>query len=443
MLPKVIDLFSGCGGLALGFEKAGFDIVAGIEIIPEACKTISYNLSWRYGKEETHICGDIAEIEGNIFKDRIGDEGCIIIGGPPCQAYSMAGRGKLRSLGEDRVNTKDARGYLYQDFLRFVFEMSPRAVVMENVPESTNYGGINIPEIVCEELSQGGYKVYWTILNSADFGVPQVRERVFVIGIKENENKEILLPQPTNRNDSDEMTQHQKRFEGYKQYIYFRVPKDSGNANVPWITIGDAFSDLPEVFPSTESKYKLVSLNIEYPYKTDAKNEFQKLMRTWYGKENYGVTANSFRKNTRDFPIFSRMKQGDNYIAASKIADEMFTEEAKVYGYEKDSDEYFKLYNKMVPKYDRDKFESKWKRLDSSKPSHTLVAHLQKDTYSHIHPWEPRGITVREAARIQSFPDDFFFDCSMGDAYKQIGNAVPPLLSLGVAKTIYGAFKEE
>lgn len=443
MLPKAIDLFSGCGGLALGFEKAGFDIVAGIELMPEACKTISYNLSWRYGKEETHICGDITEIEGDIFKDRIGREGCIIIGGPPCQAYSMAGRGKLRSLGEDRINTKDSRGYLYQDFLRFVFGMDARAVIMENVPESTNFGGMNIPEIVCKELIEKGYNAFWTILNSADFGVPQVRERVFIIAIKEDEKKEILLPIPTNKNNGDEQTQHQKRFEGYKQYAYFKTPFDGDEASMPWTTIGEAFSDLPAIFPTADSKYKLVSLNIEYPYKSEANNEFQKIMRTWYGKENYGVTANAFRKNTRDFPIFSRMKQGDNYIAASKIADELFAEEVNVFGYEKDSKEYLRLYSKLVPQYDRDKFENKWKRLDETKLSHTLVAHLEKDTYSHIHPWEPRGITVREAARIQSFPDDFFFDCSMGDAYKQIGNAVPPLLSLGVAKTVFSTFKED
>lgn len=443
MLPKVIDLFSGCGGMALGFEKAGFDIVAGIELMPEACKTISYNLAWRYGKEGTHICGDITEIAGDIFKERIGDEGCIIIGGPPCQAYSMAGRGKLRSLGEDRINTKDLRGFLYQDFLRFVFAMDARAVVMENVPESTNFGGLNIPEIVCKELSEKGYNAFWTILNSADFGVPQVRERVFVIAIKENEIKEVFLPIPTNKNNGYELTQHQKRFEGYKQYTYFKSPVDGNEASLPWTTIVEAFSDLPVIFPTADSRYKLVSLNIEYPYKSKANNEFQKIMRTWYGKENHGVTANAFRKNTRDFPIFSRMKQGDNYIAASKIADELFSKEAKVFGYEKNSEEYIKLYNKMVPQYDREKFENKWRRLDETKLSHTLVAHLAKDTYSHIHPWEPRGITVREAARIQSFPDDFFFNCSMGDAYKQIGNAVPPLLSLGVAKTVFSAFRED
>ena len=127
--------------------------------MPEACKTISYNLSWRYGKSETHICGDITEIDADVFKNRFGEEGCIVIGGPPCQAYSMAGRGKLRSLGEDRVNVKDARGYLYQDFLRFAVELNARAVIMENVPESTNFGGKNIPEIV-KKLVTCNVKIY-------------------------------------------------------------------------------------------------------------------------------------------------------------------------------------------------------------------------------------------------------------------------------------------
>lgn len=442
MLPKVIDLFSGCGGLALGFEKAGFDIVAGIELMPEACETISYNLSWRYGKKENHICGDITEIDGSIFKDRVGEEGCIIIGGPPCQAYSKAGRGKLRSLGEDRINTKDARGYLFQDFIRFVLAMDAKAVVMENVPESINFGDMNIPEIVCEQLTESGYKAYWTILNAADYGVPQIRERVFVLAIKESEKKEIHLPQPTNRNKIDILTQYQRRFESFNEFTYFRKPNSAQGVQKMWVTIGQAFSDLPIIFPTSETKYRSVALNVMYPYKEKAQNEFQHQMRGWYGKELFGVSANAFRKNMRDFPIFERMKQGDNYIDASKIADKLFSEEVRIFGYEKDSEEYKRLRNKMIPKNNREQFEGKWKRLSEDKPSHTLVAHLEKDTYSHIHPWEPRGITVREAARIQSFPDDFFFHCTMGNAFKQIGNAVPPLLALGVAKTVYNTFLE-
>lgn len=442
MLPKVIDLFSGCGGLALGFEKAGFDIVAGIELMPEACKTISYNLDFRYGKERTHICGDITEIEASIFKDKFGDEGCIVIGGPPCQAYSMAGRGKLRSLGDDRINTNDARGYLYQDFLRFVYDLDAAGVVMENVPESTNYGEKNIPEIVCSSLEEHGYVPCWTILNSADYGVPQLRERVIIFAIKKTLNQEIKLPDPTHKCKDEYRTRYQKRFDTFLKYKYFKSPKESEKAEYSWVTVGDAFSDLPVLFSTSESKYRAVKLNDEMDYRSEPMNQFQKTMRTWYGSDSFGSSANAFRNNKRDFAIFERMKQGDNYTVASAIADELFEKEAKIFGYKKGTDEYNKLYKKMVPVYDRDKFENKWKRLEEDKPSHTLVAHLSKDTYSHIHPTEPRGISVREAARIQSFPDDFFFDCSMGDAYKQIGNAVPPLLAYAVAKSMSDAFKE-
>lgn len=442
MLPKIIDLFSGCGGLTLGFEKAGFDIVAGIELMPEACKTISYNLDYRYGKNQTHICGDITEIDADVFKERFGEEGCIVIGGPPCQAYSLAGRAKLRSLGDDRVNTNDARGYLYQDFLRFVYDLDAKAVVMENVPESTNFGDMNIPEIVCESLEKHGYIAYWTILNSADYGVPQLRERVIVFGIKESEAGRIQLPIPTHKCATDYQTQYQKRFENIDKNEHFRIPNSADAAKKTWVTVGEAFSDLPVLFPTSDSKYRAVKLNEEMDYLSEPQNDFQKEMRLWYGSESFASSANAFRNNKRDFCIFERMKQGDNFTEAAKIADEIFEKEAKMFNYVPGSENYLKLKRKMVPVYDRDKFENKWKKLEENKPSHTLVAHLSKDTYSHIHPIEPRGISVREAARLQSFPDDFFFDCSMGDAYKQIGNAVPPLLSFAVAKSVLRAFEE-
>ncbi len=442
MLPKVIDLFSGCGGLTLGFEKAGFDIVAGVELMPEACKTISYNLDYRYGREQTHICGDITEIDAEAFKDTFGEEGCIVIGGPPCQAYSLAGRAKLKSLGSDRVNTNDARGYLYQDFLRFVYDLDAKAVVMENVPESTNFGDMNIPEIVCHSLENHGYVAYWTILNAADYGVPQLRERVIVFAIKETEVGRIKLPIPTHKCATDYQTQYQKRFDNIDKNEHFRMPNNSDQAEKTWVTVGEAFSDLPILFPTADSKYRNVKLNEEMDYLSEPQNDFQIEMRTWYGNDSFASSANAFRNNKRDFGIFEKMKQGDNFTAASKIADQLFEKEAKMFNYEYGSENYIKLKKKMVPVYDRDKFENKWKRLEENRPSHTLVAHLSKDTYSHIHPTEPRGISVREAARLQSFPDDFFFDCSMGDAYKQIGNAVPPLLSYAVAKSVYCTFEE-
>ena len=287
MLPKIIDLFSGCGGLALGFEKAGFEIVAGVELMPEACQTISYNLDYRYGKEQTHICGDITEIEADIFKSSFGEEGCIVIGGPPCQAYSLAGRAKLRSLGDHRVNTKDARGYLYQDFLRFVYDLDAKAVVMENVPEAVNFGEMNIPEIVCESLEENGYVAYWTILNSADYGVPQLRERIFVFAIKASENVDLDLPTPTHRCVDDYQTPYQKRLESFKKHKHFKIPKENSDEMKPWNTVGEALSDLPVLFPTSKSKYRAVKLNEEMEYRIDPENEYQELMRNWYGRESF------------------------------------------------------------------------------------------------------------------------------------------------------------
>jgi len=442
MLPKVIDLFSGCGGLALGFEKAGFNISAGIELMPEAYKTISYNLDYRYGRSETHICGDITQTDADIFKNRFGKEGCIVIGGPPCQAYSLAGRAKLRSLGENRINVKDSRGYLFQDFLRFVYDLDAKAVVMENVPEATDFGNMNIPEIVSESLEKNGYNVFWTVLNAANYGVPQLRERIFLLGIKKTECKEIQIPIPTHRSAYNYQTPYQKKIKAFAKYPHFREPKMADSNSRPWVTVGDAFSDLPVLFSSSGSKYHFAKLNEELNYKSTPQNEFQKTMRDWYGDLSVSISANAFRNNKRDYAIFEKMKQGDDYIAASRIADTLFEKEAKLFNYEPGSDQYNALRKKMVPVYDRTKFERKWQRLEESKPSHTIVAHLCKDTYSHIHPVEPRGISVREAARLQSFPDDFYFDCSMGDAYKQIGNAVPPLLAYAVAKSVFNAFEE-
>ena len=154
------------------------------------------------------------------------------------------------------------------------------------------------------------------------------------------------------------------------------------------------------------------------------------------------VTGNVFRNNKRDFPIFAKMKQGDNYVDASKIADGLFENKAAKLSLCSGTKEYDVLKKSMVPIYDRESFQDKWRRLEENRPSHTVVAHLSMDTYSHIHPWEHRGISVREAARLQSFPDSFFFGCSMGDSFKLIGNAVPPLLSYGVAKAVSNSFNQ-
>ncbi|MDU3521745.1 MAG: DNA cytosine methyltransferase [Clostridium saudiense] len=443
-LPEVIDLFSGCGGLALGFQKSGFKITHGIEIVPEAVNTVSYNIDWRFGKKTSHIVGDITKIDHSIFANKIGKEGCIVIGGPPCQAYSKAGKGKLRSLGEHRINTNDSRGYLYEDFLRFAINLNARAIVMENVPESINYGGKNIPQLVCEILEKEGYESIWTILNAADYGVPQIRERVFMIAVKKDENLKYSLPIATHRSKANTKTINELRFKNMIQYNNFRIPNKKISGWRRWVTVGEAIGDLPRLFRDSKSKYNLYKLNVELDYYSEPQNKYQKIMRKWYGNDLNGVTGNAFRNTKRDFRIFEEMKEGDNYYNASLIADRIFYEAIKFEGINKESNalRYNQLYKEIVPPYNRENFIGKWKKLKMDEPSHTLVAHLSQDTYSHIHPFEPRGISVREAARLQSFPDDFFFQCSMGEAFRQIGNAVPPLLAKGVADSIKIMFKK-
>ncbi|KMJ57335.1 modification methylase [Bacillus sp. LL01] len=439
-LPVIIDLFSGCGGLGFGFKSAGFEIAHGMDIWDSASRTASFNLYSAFGEEGKHDCGDITQLNPEVFSTSIGEKGCIVIGGPPCQAYSQIGKAKLRSLGG--AHTSDSRGYLFKDFIRIGLELDARAIVMENVPEAVNYGGLNVPQFVCDTLEEKGYHAKWTILNAADYGVPQVRERVFVIAVKKSEADGIVLPFPTHKSPDNRLTPGQSRFKNFEQFPNFIYPNETSCDLPKWVTVEDALSDLPSLFPSYKSKYVLYEPLNYKPYETEIQNDYQQLMRTWNGYELKNVTNLGFRKTIRDFPIFDRMKPGDDYRAASIIAERLLEEACRALAINSNSDSeaYEKLRKSIVPPYDREKFFSKWKKLDPLKPSHTLVAHLSVDTYSHLHPCEPRGISVREAARLQSFPDAFKFQCPMSDAFKQIGNAVPPLLSKAIAEALSNVF---
>lgn len=443
MLPEVIDLFSGCGGLALGFQKAGFHIAGGVDIVKEAVETASYNLHWRFGEESAHICGDLTKMSAPDICDGQAKGGYIVIGGPPCQAYSTPGKAKLNSLGPDRISTKDSRGELYQDFLRIALELNARAVVMENVPEAVNYGGKNIPQTVCQILEDRGYSTIWTILNAADYGVPQSRDRMFVIAVRKDQGFLPELPE-AKYHTWQETTGLETRYKNFPNLSGFRMPPAYADNLPEWITAGEALNDLPVLHPEEDSPYRMRKITLSLPYRAAAACSYQELMRSWYGPELNKVTANCYRKTVRDFPIFARMKQGDTYLEASQIADQLFSNECQIQNIteEESPEEYAELKKKIVPPYNRETFITRWQKLREDSPSHTLVAHLAVDTYSHIHPSEPRGISVREAARLQSFPDGFLFQCNMGDAFRQIGNAVPPLLAAAIASVLYRQFKE-
>ena len=437
-LPAFIDLFSGCGGLSWGFKETGFVFSSCIDSNQEAVKTLRSNTSSYVSRDASFISANLEDCDFTDYGSH-NPLGNIVIGGPPCQAYSRVGRGKLASLGDHRHHLNDSRGRLYEEFINFALSVEARAIVMENVIDSVSYGGENIPDAICNDLKECGYKSGWSILNSADFGVPQLRERVILIAIRDDQGFFPDWPKPTHAPASSRLAPSYTQLKASIRSgsLHFIEPHGWDDATSEWVTVRDAFNDLPILRKSARERYPSRNINEELPYRSEPINSFQKVMRIRNEAWN-GTTGHVYRNTARDFEIFDRMLPGQNYIDASKIAEELLLEACIRNGINKNSNPiaYEQLRKRIVPPYDREKFDDKWKRLDPDRPSRTVVAHLGVDTYSHIHPFEPRGISIREAARLQSFPDDFLFWGSTGDAYKQIGNAVPPLLSRAIAQTL-------
>jgi DNA (cytosine-5)-methyltransferase 1 len=461
-LPQVLDLFSGCGGLSYGFLKAGFPLLGSVDINAQAIGVCETNHPCGNG---VHRCADITKYPfyeghgtsqrenlpsralGSFLKTMIPPRELMIIGGPPCQAYSQAGRGKLNSLGPDRHHLNDSRGGLFEYFINIAHHQNAACVIMENVPGAINYGGKNIPDIICQDLAENGYKAEWTLLNAADFGVPQIRERVFIMAMRNDLGISPKWPVPSHSPPDGYTTNFGSAVRLYESFLkkseFFSPPRKWEEAKNKWVSVNEALSDLPSLRHKAVQTYRTYPISMELDYRSAPINSYQRGMRM--NVNEVGTTGHSYRNTSRDFQIFERMLPNDNYPAASRIADQILEETCKRMNIseEKDPMLYSAMKKKIVPPYDRMKFLDKWTRLDPYRPSRTVVAHLSVDTYSHIHPFEPRGISVREAARLQSFPDNFHFWGSLGDAFAQIGNAVPPLLGARLAEVVAKQFGRE
>jgi DNA (cytosine-5)-methyltransferase 1 len=376
----------------------------------------------------------------------------VLAAGLPCQAFARIGRSKLREIagGEEDAFRKDPRAALYLRFLEFVSDTQPLAIIIENVPDILNFGGHNVPEEICETLEDAGYVTSYTILNAAYYGVPQIRERVFLIALADDLGIAPKFPEPTHFLDLP------KGYEGSRRVALKHVPPDSPRF-VPIHTpspelqeavgVRQALADLPEITEhvSDPRVMRRRRLTHSLPYREiKPLSSYAELMRTWQRFQAPEATdGHLVRLTPRDFPIFAKMPFGADYPRARKIAEEMFATELERLGIADDdhnAPDYLKLRAAMVPPYDPMKFPNKWWKMDPLKPSRTLTAHMGKDTYSHIHydNDQQRTVSVREAARLQSFPDGFRFSGEMNAAFRQIGNAVPPLLGLAVAQTLKG-----
>jgi DNA (cytosine-5)-methyltransferase 1 len=455
--PRVLELCSGCGGLSLGLKSAGFELIAHIESDSSAAETYAINLGPAGGlSRQWALSRDMTKVSPEQLTKEFGLTGSpannfdVVAAGLPCQAFARIGRPKLRSIdGDECAFKKDARASLYKRFLEYVRAVHPLAVLIENVPDILNFGGHNVPEEICDTLEGLGYRSAYTLLNAAFYGVPQMRERLILVAIHQALGVDPTFPAPTHTIELP------PGYEGSRDVALKHVPK-SGSHFVPIprperrlrraVSCRQALGDLPLIYEHFGDPREMRRRRVqnELPYR-DAKTRsaYAKQMRRWRGFViRQRLDGHVVRLTPRDFAIFRRMTPGTDYRAAIRIARAIFQERLRArrrsHAITRPMREYRDLWKDTVPPYDPGKFPNKWWKLVPSQPSRTLTAHLGKDTYSHIHydALQCRTISVREAARLQSFPDGFRFAGQMNAAFRQIGNAVPPLLAVAIGRAL-------
>lgn len=388
MAYKFIDLFCGAGGFSKGLEMAGFECVGGIELKEVISKTHQLN-----HKKSKTIFGDIREISPEKFAEIIGvDHVDVIIGGPPCPTFSTIGDAKIRSV-TGKPTSEDPRNQLFLEYLKYVDFFRPDIFVIENVPNFiTKYKGaifntaVEIIENIGKDDNGNGEGIYEVVkpvqvVNSVYYGVPQTRKRMMLVAHKKNGVK-FNYPEPTHYYDQEE---------------------DNAKKLIPCTTVRDAIADLPEITDNWRVS--------EMPYsKNEGLTEFQKIMR----KNGNGKTVKNNicrMSNDRAKRVFPHMAQGSKYM---DLPPEI----------------------RQILPFREDIFPDRLKRLVLNEPSWTVIAHIGMDGYMYIHPTENRTLSVREAARIQSFPDDFEFVGNQQETYVQVGNAVPPLLGKAIGESV-------
>lgn len=387
----------------------------------------------------------------------------MLVGGPPCQAFARVGRAKLRSEAlrrkesdAENAHVNDDRANLYVRYLHYVRELRPVALLMENVPDMLNQSGRNLAEIVRASLAKMGYVTKYTLLNAANYGVPQTRERMFLIAYHRSLGKDVEFPVPTHRcklPPGYENTRASARrlvsSVGPDEDLGHRwvdMPQDEAELP-PATTARQALADLPPIYAlellnagTLVRGRKDPSEPVRYT-KAQPSTPWSTLMRRWPKfSTTETTTGHVIRYLPRDYKIFKYMDEGWQYPRIwqfvedkrQRLLDARWKANLPTDGR---NPEVKKLVKEWTLPYDPAKFPNKWWKLDADKPVRTLLAHLGKDSYSHIHyeREEARPISVREAARLQSFPDGFAFRGSLNPAFKQIGNAVPPLMSYALA----------
>lgn len=365
---KMIDLFCGAGGLSLGFSQEGFIAILANDI--EECCVDTYAHNHPEVPRAQIVKGDIKDMIKNIDSYLGLEKVSIVVGGPPCQGFSMANRQRL---------IDDPRNHLYRSYVEVVKKVKPPFFVMENVK-----GMMSVAKQVIEDFEGIGYSVSARILNAKDFGVPQNRERLIYIGNRIGIDNDMIFEEIAADTNTIGAYVLQDALHGLRPLVASR------NRNATEQS-------------STASGGKIA-------HSTGKKNAYIDLInqgRTMDIVYNHKARYN----NDRDIEIFGRLNPGDR-SDDPKISD-------------------------IMPYARRnDIFKDKYFKLEPTKVCKTITAHMKFDCNMYIHPEQARGLTPREAARVQSFPDDYFFRGAYTKTYMQIGNSVPPLLGRAIAHII-------
>lgn len=358
------DLFCGAGGLSLGLAQAGIDVVFGVDHYDPAVQTHAHHfpgLSVNWDLADADVVERVASL-----MTEAGIE--VLCGGPPCQPFSKAGRSKIRHrVRSGERDPHDQRRDLWRSFVEVARLAKPRAVIMENVPDMALDREMFIFRSIVQEFEDAGYSVESRIVETAQYGVPQMRQRLIIVALADQ--KQFTWPEPVRER----------------------------------VSLWNAIGDLPEV----EGGWRKGDL---VPYVGPPVTAFQQRMRS-------GVPA---ADQARIYDHMTRAVREDDARAFALM----------------DSNTKYSDLPDDLKRYRDDIFDDKYKRLDENDLSRTITAHIAKDGYWYIHPRQPRTLTVREAARIQTFPDWYRFAGAPTAAFKQIGNAVPPALGHHLAEAV-------
>ena len=393
---KVVSLFSGCGGLDLGFIKAGFEVIWANDFFPDAVETYKKNIG------DHIVLGDITKIPSSEIPDNFD----ILLGGFPCQGFSIAN--KNRSMD-------DERNFLYREMLRIVKDKKPSFFLAENVKGLLSMHDGKIVEMIVKDFKKLGYKVDYKIVNSADYGVPQQRERILIMGNRIGVKNEFPKPSHAD-NNSSQITLTKSKLK-------------------PHVTVKDATEHLADLW---------ISYN---PIIKDGRKIYNHIARTNVHDKFWGRKHKVNQHEVCDYLKYWRNKKGistkkvDEYFGYKHTAGHWFRKDNNS-GSIPNVDDWWKLkellgfddkFDKKVTELELKeiKFEQSLRINNWDRPSDTITA-----TGPEIHPNKKRRMSVRECAIIQTFPDNFKFEGSLGNMYKQIGNAVPVLLGEKVARTI-------